>query len=179
LSNHCGSNQQWKTPVSGTFVGNTGGGNGGLDANYLSGSTYDPDVYIGADNSASGLSINGALYPSLGASVCYDRGFSGADCNNTIDSYPAYSLGHGPGYWTDNADGLPSAGNGDSGGPVLAPSTGSGLNGIGIITIVDLNFEVQCQGVPTSQNRHCSSHAFAMSLPDVLNGMNIQLQTVP
>lgn len=179
LSNHCGANAQWKTPVSGTFVGNTGAGNGGLDGNYLSGSNYDPDVYIGADNSASGLSINGALYPTLGASVCYDGGFSGASCNNIIDTYPAYALGWGPGYWTDNANGQPADGNGDSGGPVLAPSTGSGLNGIGIITAIDLSQEVPCQGVPAGNGRNCSPHAFAMSLPDVLNGQGIQLQIVP
>ena len=185
LSNHCGANTQWHTPVSGTFVGNTGAGNGGLDGNYLSGSNYDPDVYIGPNNSASGLSINGALYPTLGASVCYDGGFSGASCYNTIDSYPAYvQIGtggpvFGPGYWTDNANGQPADGNGDSGGPVVAPSTGSGLNAIGIITAIDTSRDVPCQGVPTGNGRECSTHAFSMSLPDVLNGMGIQLQTVP
>jgi hypothetical protein len=67
LSNHCRANAQWKTPVSGMVVGNSGAGNSGLDANYISGSNYDPDVYIGPDNSASGLAINGALYPTMGA----------------------------------------------------------------------------------------------------------------
>jgi hypothetical protein len=64
-------------------------------------------------------------------------------------------------------------------GRVVAPSTGSGLNGIGIITIVDLGFEVPCQGVPTDDTRHCSTRAFSMSLPDVLNGIGTQLQVVP
>lgn len=184
LSNHCGANKQWKTPVSGTFVGNTGAGNAGLDANYLSGQDYAPAVYIGQNNSATGLSINGALYPTLGASVCYDGGFSGAMCSNIIDSYPAYIQGPGggtvgPGYWTYNVNGQPADGNGDSGGPVVAPSTGSGLNGIGIITAIDLSQKVPCQGVPTGNGRNCSTRSFSMSLPDVLNGTGIQLQFVP
>jgi hypothetical protein len=84
-------------------------------------------VYIGPDNSATGLPLNGALYPTLNASVCYDGGFSGTSCYNTIDSYPAY-------------------GTGDSGRPVVAPSTGSGLNGIGIIAAIDTSREVPCPG---------------------------------
>jgi hypothetical protein len=48
-------------------------------------------------------------------------GFSGAMCYNTIVSYPAYTLGFRPGYWTDNDNGDPAAGNGDSGGPGGCP----------------------------------------------------------
>ncbi len=85
LSNHCGTNRDWHTPNSELFVGNTGAGNNGLDANYLTGSDDSTTVYIGANNSSSGLAINGGVYPSVGTAVCYSGGYSGAVCYNTIE----------------------------------------------------------------------------------------------
>jgi len=177
LSNHCGANADWHTPNSGLPLGNTNSGVPGADSNYISGQDYGASVYVGPYTSGSGVTINGYVLPSEGTLVCYEGGFSGASCNSYITDTLVYIDGiGGPGFWSEDAGHVAAAGEGDSGGPVLAGSTGSGLNGIGVITAIDTGTAATCQGLG---DRQCAWHVFSINLIAALVQQNLTLQTVP
>jgi hypothetical protein len=178
-SRHCGGNQEWHAPIGDEYVGRTAGGHSDSDSTYLTGSSsgYSPVVYVGPYTSNQGVAINGLTIPAVGTHVCYSGGFSGAVCDNTVTAVLQYAGGIGPGFWTENQGGRGAAGNGDSGGPVLAAGSGSGLNGIGVITIGDGTREVPCEGMPGGSTRKCFSRVFATNLYSVLSFLGLTLRT--
>ncbi|MDQ7907630.1 hypothetical protein RB614_24210 [Phytohabitans sp. ZYX-F-186] len=176
LSYHCGTSQEWHTPEGGLTLGNTSSGVADVDGAYISGRDYGATVYVGPNNSSSGVAINGYVIPTEGTLVCYEGGFSGASCNSYVTTILAYEDGIGPGFWTEDAAQQAPAGQGDSGGPVLAGSTGSGLNGIGVITLGDLDTQTTCQGLG---DRICSWRVFNVNLIAALVQQDLTLQSVP
>lgn len=176
LSYHCGTSQEWHTPEGGLSLGNTSAGVSGVDGAYISGKDYGASVYVGPNNSSGGVPINGYVIPAVGTFICYEGGFSGASCNSTVTDILAYEDGIGPGFWAEDASHTASAGQGDSGGPVLAGSTGSGLNGIGVITLGDLTTQTDCQGLG---DRVCSWRVFNVNLIASLVQQGLTLQSVP
>ncbi|HLL67734.1 MAG TPA: hypothetical protein VK453_18765 [Micromonosporaceae bacterium] len=176
LSRHCGKNLRWQTPDSERFVGNTAGGVASNDSTYMTGEDYGGGVYVGPNNSSDGATINGYVTPTMNTHVCYSGGFSGAICGNYITAVGGYEDGIGPGFWTEQVHRTAPAGEGDSGGPVLAGSIGSGLNGIGVITLGDPDTFTTCQAIG---DRLCSWRVFNVNLQSVLSSNGLDLITVP
>ena len=145
---HCGTGVQWKTPA-GLVVGTSSAGVTSSDAMYISGKDYGASVFTGAWNSTSSVKINGYVSASRGTMV-YEGAYSGAKCNQNVVDILVFAGGAGPGFWTENSAHQSPAGHGDSGGPVLAGSSGSGLNGIGVITQGGPGTEAPCRARPTA-----------------------------
>lgn len=188
LARHCGSNVQWRGAQGEQHLfGTTNSGDPSMDAALLSGGeavsgipTYAPGVYVGVYNGSEYTTVDGLSWPSVGAQVCFSGALSGATCNSYITITSSYVDGVGPGFWAEQVDHQPAAGNGDSGGPVLAASMYNGLNAIGTITLGDPNGAADhCSGVPAGDGRTCYWRTFTVSLANVLAKENVRLKVVP
>ena len=87
--------------------------------------SFIPYVYTGNNtDNYSVAPIRGYYNAAVGDRLCYSGAFSGLVCNNEVTStgvYRCYEFIQC--YWlgtTKNVNGVPSVGNGDSGGPVVA-----------------------------------------------------------
>jgi streptogrisin D len=178
---HCGTNKDWRTPEGNRLVGHSDGGNAGLDAMSISGGDYSPFIYIGSWDSSSSLRVGSSGYPSVNQYYCTSGSWSGAVCNNRAQTVNAYAdisgLGRiGPGTWTLNANNLSAAGQGDSGGPTFAfTNSNTRARAIGMIEAIDGNYERPCGGIP--EDRLCASRVFSVQVPNILNGLSLNLQT--
>ena len=111
--------------------------------------------------------IRGYVAPVGGNGICYSGSRSGLVCNNAADSADTYScIGFLTCYWTrwtNQAAGVPAAGNGDSGGPVIALGQRAdgtiGAYGIGVVSMIPGGSPAVCTGDPgvaADGGRKCS-----------------------
>ena len=131
----------------------------GTDLKRMTGAQWGPVVYGGPAGSSSGIGIKGAVTPVLNDMYCYSGSQSGIVCGNKVTSMNqtvCYGI-PGPCYrnqvYTDQVDGIPASGQGDSGGPVLAERNGYAY-AAGIVSGM-WNYSSQCTGYG---ERLCSSH---------------------
>lgn len=124
-------------------------------------SSLVPGIFVG-DHTVSGSTvrpIRGAVSSSIGMSMCYSGSRSGTVCGNVIDQVNVSACYGGglPCFYnlalTNQAVGIPSAGQGDSGGPayfVGGPS--NGIYAAGLISGIT-NYSNACTG---DTGRSCS-----------------------
>ena len=105
-------------------MGSTGAEINNRDGAILTGTFFNPAVYIGSYTSDAYVGITTVNTPVNGTEICYSGSFSGTTCGNIV-SQPIYNysltgVGNITGLMTANPQGLPAFGNGDSGGPGIA-----------------------------------------------------------
>lgn len=188
-ANHCDVDddtpgEDWVTENGDRFVGRVaddGHRDATLDTMLLSGEAYESAIYIGDPESSVGAPVIGASRNVIGAIVTNSGGLSGEVGNNRIDLVSQFvRIGDdilGPGFFSDNLDGVAQSGQGDSGGPVVRPvvhpddETKWALRGQGINTAVSEFTE--CSG--RDEDRLCGTRAFAMDLPRILEEFQLAL----
>jgi hypothetical protein len=114
----------------------------GADIQRLSGSSFQGVVYTGPNGSSAASYVNGAVRPILGDSYCISGARSGLVCRNIVTSmnqsicYPADLVCYTGQVYTNQESRVPAAGQGDSGGPAFATSSGAsaGIYASGIIS---------------------------------------------
>jgi hypothetical protein len=137
-----------------------------------------PYSWTAAWNSDVFTPISGSAYPYVGQEICYSGSYSGLKCGNIVQQVNvAYNLGgdltNVTGFRTQQSNGEPAVGNGDSGGPgYQLVSTADGLkrNAVGIISAIPGGSGTTCQGVPGDSapgGRKCSSTAYATSVSSI------------
>jgi streptogrisin D len=177
---HCGTNMDWRTPVSDRFVGHTEGGNAGLDANVLTGSDYSPVIYVGTWDSNVGRTVVGAGNPAQGSYVIPSGSWSGASVVRVTLVNQYINLDGqivGPGFWTEEQSHVATVGQGDSGGPVAqAAATTTTVNARGMIDAIDNNTIGTCTG-RTSSGRKCAWRAFHVNIGNIASGLGLTIQT--
>jgi hypothetical protein len=176
-SRHCGMNVDWRTPIDSRFVGRTTIGDATRDSALLTGSSYDPYIYIGDYRSTTGDNVSGWHYPFVGEHVCMGGGLTGEVCGNRVDEIQVYVQNGtvGPGYWTIQVSQLAAAGNGDSGGPSYTRDS-LGIHATGIITLGTLTSLVPCIGY-TGGGRKCYYEIFSTNVGNNLSTLGAQLKT--
>ncbi len=130
---HCddGTNNPWKWGLGGTLVMGISTGQadpGSTDLEIFLGTasgSFIPYIYTGNNNDSSNvLPIRGYYNAAVGDQLCHSGAYSGMVCGNELTStgvkncyefLQCYWLGT-----TKQVSGLPSVGNGDSGGPAVA-----------------------------------------------------------
>ncbi|QNE15149.1 hypothetical protein [Pseudarthrobacter sp. NBSH8] len=120
-------------------------------------------IYHGDRYSNLGMGIKGAVPPILNDYWCTSGSRSGMVCINKVTSINASvcygGLGIGPCYsqlaFSVQQDGISAAGNGDSGGPVVAQRKGYAY-AAGIISGMQ-NAGDNCEGFPSTPTRKCSA----------------------
>ncbi|QAV70711.1 hypothetical protein ESZ53_09855 [Salinibacterium sp. UTAS2018] len=124
----------------------------------------------GYTDTTSVVPIRGYYAPVGGDSTCFNGALSGPVCGNVLQNVDVLTPTDAGLYWlrwTSQANGIPAAGNGDSGGPVGAfqvrSSDGSiGAYGLGIISAKNPFPLATCTGEPPTDTRSCSDNvAFA------------------
>jgi hypothetical protein len=150
-ADHCddGTNNPWKWGPGGTLAMGSSTGQadpGSTDLEIFLGTasgSFIPYIYTGNNNDSSNvLPIRGYYNAAVGDQLCYSGAYSGMVCGNEVTSTGVYNCYEFlQCYWlgtTKQVSGLPSVGNGDSGGPAVvfaARADGSvGAYGAGIIS---------------------------------------------
>ncbi len=171
-------------------------GNDGIVDSWVS--TYDAAViktasntgavYTGAWNSAQGILIKGASNVPIGTELCYSGSYSGFICGNVVTQTGlSYSLSGVNGaavnvqaaVRTDQANGTPAVGQGDSGGPGVIPVLINGTASIvagTIISAIPGGSGSTCSGI--SDGRLCSSTGFSTLVTGALaaTGWSIKVE---
>ena len=173
-ADHCTDQQgvTWRWGGGSHSVGNStfqAAGNTDLEL-FVEPASLSTWIFYGDYNDATNvLPIRGYVAPVGGNSVCYSGSRSGLVCGSTIDNSDSYNcVGTFQCYWTrwtTQVNGVPAAGNGDSGGPVFVPLSRSsdntyGAYGIGIISMIPDPSPAVCTGDPGStaeKGRKCSA----------------------
>lgn len=114
----------------------------GADIQRLSGSSFQGVFYTGPNGSSAASYVNGAVRPILGHMYCISGARSGLVCRNIVTSmnqsigYPANLVCYTGQVYTNQESRVPAAGQGDSGGPAFATSSGAsvGIYACGIIS---------------------------------------------
>jgi hypothetical protein len=200
FASHCGNvGDQWVRPSStpGQYytMGSTAVEVNDRDGAILHGTYFQPAVYIGSYTSNSYVGITSVNNPVNGTEICYSGSFSGTTCGNIV-SQPIYNynlagVGAITGLMTANPQGLPGAGNGDSGGPGIVPvqHTDGSLRisaSVIISAIPRYNKDANCQGEagsgpPNSENpadRQCSHIVIATKARDIVNNLGYTIRTM-
>lgn len=142
-------------------------------------------VYVGATTANTTTPIRGWTNPIVGASVCYSGAPSGTVCNNTItqtNEYICYLNDPGAPCYdflvrTVQQSGIPAAGNGDSGGPVIQAG-GGGAYATGIISGISGGGD-NCTGRAATDTRKCSATVIYAPISNFLyNNPNYGIYTV-
>lgn len=144
-------------------------------------STWDSDSYE---------QIQGDRYPYIGMEICYSGSYSGLKCGNIVRASESYTFNGWPGditgFRTEQSNGEPAAGNGDSGGPgyqfVSNTTTGPKRLAVGIISAIPTDSGTTCQGVPGEfgvYGRKCSSTVWATSVSDIEIATGWHIPEVP
>lgn len=176
---HCGTNWEWRTPDNDQYVGTTSSGDASLDATVLMGADYAPHIYAGGVTNAVGRSVVGAANPADESYVFTSGSHSGASTVRVKEVGQYIVLNGttvGPGFWTKDEELDGSVGEGDSGGPVAAASSGS-FNDVvarGMIDAIDLNTQTSC--IAMNDGRKCGYRAFHVNIQAILNQMNMTIQ---
>lgn len=181
-ADHCGpTNAIWRTGISSTSAilgGFMDTNNGGSDLKLiapLAGTTtqFGPVIYTGDQYSNTGLGIAGAVPPILNDYWCYSGSQSGMICNNKVTQvnqsicYGLFSPCYSQQAVSVQQDGISAAGNGDSGGPVVANRNGYAY-AVGIISGI-YNGGTNCQGMPATDSRKCSAQVITAPVQAFFN----------
>lgn len=165
-ADHCGTTgSQWRTgnysdsPILGTMQNTSAVG---TDIKRLAGAPFGPVIYGGPWNSNSGIGIKGAIPPILNDYWCYSGAPSGQVCNNKVTQLnmtTCYSVTqcYRNQVYSEQMDGIPAVGQGDSGGPAIAPRNGSAY-AVGIISGIR-NAGTVCNA--NMDGRLCSKYVIA------------------
>jgi hypothetical protein len=125
------------------------------------------DIYTGNFDSFTFTPVRGA-YPSFpGDVVCRSSAFSNQMCGiQVVDIGQSVKAKDNEGTWTvspmveaKQPNGLPAAGNGDSGGAVFSGVADGGVTARGTYSADD-GKTVPCTGVPSQKNRSCTTGMF-------------------
>lgn len=176
---HCGTNWEWRTPENDQYIGHTGSGDPSIDTTVLTGADYAPHIYAGGVTNAVGRSVVGAANPADESYVFVSGSHSGASTVR-VKEVGQYIIVNGstigPGFWTKDEELDGSVGNGDSGGPVAAASSGAFTDVVarGMIDAIDLNTKTTC--VAMNNGRNCGYRAFHVNIQAILNQMNMTIQ---
>lgn len=144
-------------------------------------------MYVGAWDSNSWTSIDGVAVPFVGAALCFTGSASGATCGNIVENTNVqYTLPEVPGATITGArskqlNGIPSVGNGDSGGPgVLVTISPTGAEDVYASTIISAQYGGQdiCLGEPSSPTRKCSHDIVSTSVSTAAGIMNWTVSTL-
>jgi hypothetical protein len=165
------------------FMGNVTSGDPDLDAAYIKVSSA-PRVYDGAWNNSSSYSkpVIGIRRPTTGMRVCTSGSFSGVRCYGRILSTDHWRLHSRAGNaytvsgWTATGiNGIEMNGNGDSGGPVFAPSGGN-VYAVGLISgqHTGTGYSVSCVG-RTYSGRKCSNTVLFTNISAIASRRNLDL----
>lgn len=149
--------------------------------------TYSyPFIYTSAWNSDVSTAINGLTNPVVGTEICYSGSYSGLVCGNIVtSSRTIYTMATGQSstqssyaYKTVQNAGVPSAGNGDSGGPgYVLTSTGAGYKRYAATIISAIQSATPtCTGVAGGGGRSCSSTVLTTSVDSALTNQGLSLQ---
>lgn len=162
---HCGdTGSTWRAgnyteaPIVGTMQNTSAVG---TDIKRVTGTSYGPVVFGGNENSNNGIGIKGAIPAILNDYWCYSGSQGGMICNNKVTSlnqtvfYPKQNKYYRNMVFTDQQDGTPSSGNGDSGGPIIAARNGNAY-AVAIIS-GSRDASKNCSGMPATDKRECSS----------------------
>jgi hypothetical protein len=189
---HCGLSAGWNTPQSSgaTWVGNSGNCCNPPDAMGITKNTvveardYAPYIWVGPYNAPTAAGVITWTSNPVGAIRCVSGAFSGEVCNNKVVSpLVTYDYGdglglRGPGFWMDQQQGISSAGQGDSGGPVysVAPVTGD-VSAAGLVVATTRETQTtNCTGIPGDPSyRLCSPHQFVSDIGNILNSLGFGL----
>jgi hypothetical protein len=144
---------------------------------------FYPAVFNGTNDGNSTLTaIRGAVIPVVNSSVCYSGARSGNICGNNVTAtgllicyspvqcYANQST-------TQQTSNIPSAGNGDSGGPVYQSINGQPY-GAGVISGISFGNN-QCTGDPADANRQCSTQAIYAPLNNAIGSNDWGFNYVP
>lgn len=129
----------------------------------ISGGDYRGRVYTGPNTSNTTIAVAGYTAPVVNQILCYSGAPSGTVCNNRV-THTGLTINYGPGYVYDGItrtvqlNGQPAVGNGDSGGPVYAPTSDGRATAVGVISGISGGGSA-CTGDPSSANRSCSATA--------------------
>lgn len=172
----------WRSPAYHVFVGSFATFSTARDSMVLTGGLgYDPEVWVGAYNGGSHLGVAAAANPGVNTLVYPQGSWSGGSEVRVIETNQYWLVGgntFGPGFVTENEDGNPSVGQGDSGGPVVTPVTGSAtVTARGLISaIVVSGIDDDCQGL-TAEFRTCGLEAFHINIAQIAATHNVTIQT--
>lgn len=171
----------WTTPV-GVYYGTGTRRSIVTDAAMLAGSSYIPAVYWGPYSTNTRVAVHGAASPVEGSEICYSGSFSGTVCGNVVVATDVpYDLGgeldNLRGFRSEQWDGIPAAGQGDSGGPavlaILDDATGEWVAWAGgIISAIPADSPTGCTGV---QGRNCSPTVYSADIGDAANELNVAI----
>lgn len=186
---HCsdGENHDWYTP-EGNFVGESNlivsdrdlmgimwprsaGGYPGFRGN----------IYIGGYSSSTMENMSGSGSSTYDALYTTSGGYSGVRQFNRVIARNVYPSGFGgPMFVTRKTDGTAAVGNGDSGGATYRHDVSvspSRRYARGVISLIDLNRERPCAGMPTGDGRVCSDTVYHVELQNALNGLGLRVLT--
>ncbi|MFD6138595.1 hypothetical protein [Promicromonospora sp. NPDC060271] len=147
----------------------------------LSGEDYSGQVYVGSNTSNTTERVTGSIAPIVGQFVSYSGGRSGEVGGNRITHTDLTVEYEGVGTYGDQArtvqrSGNPAAGNGDSGGPVIAFTSSGQLRAAGVISGMTGAGNV-CPGDPAGSGRQCSDTLFYNPLTAYLPGTGFHTMT--
>jgi hypothetical protein len=153
------------------------------DAGMLGGQDYDPVIYFGNWDSTTGFAVRDRANPALGAVVWSGGAYDGSHALTVtaVNQFvPVGGLGLiGPGFWTNDNNGLGTVGEGDSGGPVTTIlSGGTTLAVRGIHIAIDRNFLDDCVGLFVP-GRECSTRSFHGNITQTADVLNVSIQIAP
>jgi len=172
----------------GSFQGTLSSGTANSDTALWTGGNVAkmyPAVYVGPyTNATSADRVRGGNYPAVNTDVCYSGSQSGNVCDNKVVNQGltiCYAIGQC--YQgltrTEQRNGIPAVGNGDSGGPVYQIVNGR-LNASGVVSGI-INGSNTCTGEPgVSGGRQCSTNAlFAPVIAALGSGGSWGLSYIP
>lgn len=145
-----------------------------------------PYVYTGAWNSSTYTPINGMTIPVVGTEICYSGSYSGLACGNIVRIAETVNQVCAPygsncmavrAFQTEHHTGVPTVGQGDSGGPgYVLTNTPSGVKRYAATIISAIGGgSTACSGV--GGGRSCSATALSTSVVEALraNGWALQV----
>lgn len=182
---HCGDNGDVVSSGSGATMGTVSGDNNTKDT-MLIGTNAAGRVYTNGYNSATSKPVHMALNSYDDTLVCTSGSMTGEHCKiRIINQNLTINVGYliHPVVETMHDDGNVAAGEGDSGGPVVAQDSGGPFGAgdfvivyaMGTITAIDLDAEVSCGSsyLPTV----CSSTMFYVDVTKSLTYYNATIVT--
>lgn len=146
-----------------------------------------PLIWVGDYDSNVATPINGTSAAVINQELCYSGSYSGLVCGNIVEvvdfTYSVVGLPGLVGFLAEHIAGIPSAGNGDSGGPayqLVSTSDGFEHHAVGVLSAIPQNSPPVCVGVPGSPlpgGRKCNSTVVSAEVVDVENELGWSVMT--
>ncbi len=189
---HCGSvGNRWAAYDGGAYYytwGPTVARNTTFDGAIIDSGWSQEYVWNGTYNTTGIASIRGYASQFVGQEICYSGGYSGTKCGNIVQAANVtYNLGGDltsvNGFRTAQVNNEPAVGNGDSGGPgytIVSDSAGYAKRlAVGIISAIPGGSGTNCQGIPGSDTRRCSSTVYSTPVAGISNATGWYVPTYP